>query len=404
MHLSQNGKDAARNFLDRLMTDGTKSVVGADFWSSSGHALLGVTGHGISSAWVLQFVLIGAIPCSTKSHTADLVDELLDESFRKLGFHNAHSAVFTSVSDNGSNMVAGLSAGGRFPCVCHTIELSVKKGCDIREISCVLKKASKLVAHFSRSTISASKLKDAQLQACLKRKKMIKMVLTRWRSHRDMSVSVVINRPALVAFFEENDCMVEDEGGPGKYLKMHLGTTDFKILDQFSGMLETMAQASQICEGDKYPTIGVALTALSMCISSMCPTTDITLSSQGSISDRLLEPCVRAARAAILRDLQERWIEQIDDNVRRILCIGAMLDPRFKTIKETAPEFTDSMLDMDSVFEFELMARWVPKEPEAASSVVKDTSTPTATNSSLTPTVSTVSGGISMSSFLARNK
>ena len=41
------------------------------------------------------------------------------------------------------------------------------------------------------------------------------------------------------------------------------------ILDQFSGMLETMAQASQICEGDKYPTIGAALTALSMCISSM---------------------------------------------------------------------------------------------------------------------------------------
>jgi hypothetical protein len=74
--------------------------------------------------------------------------------------------------------------------------------------------------------------------------------------------------------------MVEDEGDPGKYLKMHLGTTDFKILDQFSGMLETMAYTSQICEGDKYPTIGVVLTVLSMCISSMRPPTDITLSSQ----------------------------------------------------------------------------------------------------------------------------
>ena len=176
-----------------------------------------------------------------------------------------------------THMVSGLSAGTRIPCVCHTVELSVKKGSDIREISCVLKKASKLVAHFSRSTISSSKLKELQLQACLKRKKMIKMVLTRWRSHRDMSVSVVINRPALVAFFEENECLVEDEADPGKYLKMHLGTTDFKILDQFAGMLETMAQASQICEGDKYPTIGAALTALSMCISSMRPTTDITL-------------------------------------------------------------------------------------------------------------------------------
>jgi hypothetical protein len=33
------------------------------------------------------------------------------------------------------------------------------------------------------------------------------------------------------------------------------------------------AQSSQICEGDKYPTIGAVLTALSICISSMRPTT-----------------------------------------------------------------------------------------------------------------------------------
>ena len=103
-----------------------------------------------------------------------------------------------------------------------------------------------------------------------------------------------------------------------------------------------------------------------------------------------------------MRDLQQRWIEDIDDNVRRILCIGAMLDPRFKTIKDTAPEFTESMLDMDAVFQFELLARWVPKEPEAACSVVTDGSTVAAT--SLTPKAARVSGGISMSSFLAHNK
>jgi hypothetical protein len=33
------------------------------------------------------------------------------------------------------------------------------------------------------------------------------------------------------------------------------------------------AQSSQICEGDKHPTIGAVLTALSICISSMRPTT-----------------------------------------------------------------------------------------------------------------------------------
>ena len=33
VQLSENGKDTVRTFLNRLMTDGTKSVVGADFFS-----------------------------------------------------------------------------------------------------------------------------------------------------------------------------------------------------------------------------------------------------------------------------------------------------------------------------------------------------------------------------------
>jgi hypothetical protein len=108
------------------------------------------------------------------------------------------------------------------------------------------------------------------------------------------------------------------------------------------------------------------------------------------------------------RSPRRRWyqqwrIEKIDDNVRRILCIGAILDPRFKTIKETAPEFNESF-DMDSVFEFELMTWWVPEESETVCSAVQDASTPTTTNSSLIPTSSRVSGGISMSRFLAHNK
>ena len=40
-------------------------------------------------------------------------------------------------------MVVGLNEGDRLPCVCHTVELSVKKGFDIPEISCVLKKVGK---------------------------------------------------------------------------------------------------------------------------------------------------------------------------------------------------------------------------------------------------------------------
>ena len=66
--------------------------------------------------------------------------------------------------------------------------------------------------------------------------------------------------------------------------------------------------------------------------------------------------CVRA-EPVILRNLEQWWMEEIDDNVRRILCIGTMMGPRCKTIKGTTPKFTESMLDMNSVFECELLAR-----------------------------------------------
>ena len=55
--------------------------------------------------------------------------ELLDESFQMLGFHKAQSAL---VSDNVSNMVAGLSVGGRIPCVCRTMNLVSRRGATFR--------------------------------------------------------------------------------------------------------------------------------------------------------------------------------------------------------------------------------------------------------------------------------
>ncbi len=69
-----------------------------------------------------------------------------------------------------------------------------------------------------------------------------------------------------------------------------------------------------------------------------------------------------------------------------------------------------SLLDMNSVFEFELLDRWSPKDTQTVWSVVKDASTVTTTNSSLTSPASRVSGHISMSNFqvkvslLPRNK
>jgi len=59
-------------------------------------------------------------------------------------------------------------------------------------------------------------------------------------------------------------------------------------------LVHNKTQVSQICGGDKYPTIGAGLTELSVCISSLsqCPATDIILSSQVNISNGLMDPSV----------------------------------------------------------------------------------------------------------------
>ncbi len=69
----------------------------------------------------------------------------------------------------------------------------------------------------------------------------------------------------------------------------------------------------------------------------------------------------------------------------------------FTKIQHTVPDFSEHMINMNSVFEFELLSRWVPW---ADSSTV----TTTDVSESLTPSVSRLSGGISMSSFFTRNK
>lgn len=118
-----------------------------------------------------------------------------------------------------------------------------------------------------------------------------------------------------------------------------------------------------------------------------------------SVGDALLDPCVRQARAAILKDMIQRWIKDIDDNVKRTLLIGAMLDPRFKDVGKTAPEFATWDCEKNEIFEFEFLGRWVPKQPivEMGTDVVA----PKAASPQATPCTGHRSGSISMSSFLS---
>jgi hypothetical protein len=356
--LSREGKEAASDFINHLQDNGTEVVGTCDFWSEGGKALYGITGHGITKEWELKFVLMGAVPCAHASHTGDLVDKLTDKAMQDLGFGDA-SRVFNFTTDNGSNIIKGLKEGGRTPCFCHTLELSTKVGIHgIEEVEHVFKKASAIVAHFKRSTIGGSRFKESQLRADLAQKKLILMVLTRWRSHHNMAKSVVTNKAALQDYGENYE---EDEAWPC----LMLDPIEFKTLDQMSSVLQRAADASVMMEGDKYPTIGMTLPVVGMLIASFDPATDVILQSTGKIlSHAQLLPCVRKAREAMFEDMKRRWIVDIDDNVKRILIIGSMVDPRAKDLSFLSSGFPESWQEEAiEIFRFNFFTRWVSAEP-----------------------------------------
>jgi hypothetical protein len=68
----------------------------------------------------------------------------------------------------------------------------------------------------------------------------------------------------------------------------------------------------------------------------------------------------------------EKFTQLMKDSVL-ILCTGSILDPRFKMIQHTKPEFTEPMIDMKSVFEFELLSRCLEEsaDPKSVIRVLK---------------------------------
>ena len=57
------------------------------------------------------------------------------------------------------------------------------------------------------------------------------------------------------------------------------------------------------------------------------------------------------------QDSPSEKLTQLMKDCVLILCTWSILDPRFKMIQHTTPEFTEPMIDMKSVFEFELPSR-----------------------------------------------
>ena len=89
-----------------------------------------------------------------------------------------------ATTDNGRNIVnaIGLLKIEHFPCVAHTLQLSIKNGLEVTRVQRVLGRCRKLVEHFRKSTKETYKLREKQEMLKLPQHQLIQECTTRWGS------------------------------------------------------------------------------------------------------------------------------------------------------------------------------------------------------------------------------
>ncbi|RXN01237.1 hypothetical protein EOD39_7385 [Acipenser ruthenus] len=94
--------------------------------------------------------------------------------------------VFSTVHDNASNMNLAMEICDQFlndlGCSGHTLQLAIKTGLRLPDISKAVVAARQVVGHFCRSALATSELKKQQVQLDYKQNKLLSDGTTRWNS------------------------------------------------------------------------------------------------------------------------------------------------------------------------------------------------------------------------------
>jgi hypothetical protein len=332
--LAEEAKAKSSAFLQELQDSGIKPCLVGDCWSEGGGkdamGLFAVTAQGIDKDWNLKSVLVAALPCGGDSHTADFLDTATDAAMEKLGFTNHVDGVMIKVADNASvNKKAwGVEGSGMLGCGPHTLQLAAGKFLSVSEIERTLSKGSGVVGHFNRSTQAKAKLRELQKQVNAPQENLEQHVKTRWNAGQKMCESLVRNKTPILLF----DVVADSAGEVYKFNK--LNTIDWDLIEETTACLKMASNATQMLEGSKYPTSSLVFPVMGMLMADLSPSKEVILTFRDEqdvryklASDQLLEP-VRQGRAAMLEDLQNRYILNVPQNVKELLLIATILDPR----------------------------------------------------------------------------
>jgi hypothetical protein len=141
--------------------------------------------------------------------------------------------------------------------------------------------------------------------------------------------------------------------------------SEWRVNNQSAAVLSSLGAASQILEGNSYPTLNMVLPYIYGCIAGLADGADTYQPWDRKLLKAAdLCPEVKEARAALHADLQVRWIDELPRERWVLYVIATLLDPRTRGL--AFPLVTDEMrADARREFLSEYELNWAPIEQES---------------------------------------
>jgi hypothetical protein len=305
-----------------VTTTGGFVTITCDHWTSvAKQSYCGMTGHWIDEDFKLHACTMGCWLHEGGSTAEDLRDDFLINLFKDCKFDLKKVNIVACVTDTTGNM----SKFGRLLeemgvshifCADHVLQLTAKKAYldswfnaatnevtlddaemlvldEVQDLD-TMKKARRLVEHFSKSNQQLAKLIEQQKNMDTYNGKqavgVVIDVVTRWWSTYSMCERLIYLQAALAA-------MAVD----GKLAEsIVLNETDWKVIMQVHELLKPFKDAQKLLEGEKYVTLSLLPSAIKAIRNALIQISEAQ--GEGEAQKR-----VKNLAKRLLHDFRERW-------------------------------------------------------------------------------------------------
>jgi hypothetical protein len=187
-------------------------------------------------------------------------------------------------------------------------------------------------------------------------------VQTRWRSEWGLSDGMREQQDAML-LYEVKYSAGNGSAKAKSFQNNKFTLEDWQINNQSAASLFGLAHASKVLEGKNYPTSNLVLYLMYTNIAALKPDVPIRQHWDGKLIPLAdVHPAIKEARAALLDDLDFRWVSAIDSEREKFYLICTLLDPRLKAMQFSGVD--DEKRDLAlRCLKTEYDSGWAPSAP-----------------------------------------